>query len=419
MRGSRLLWLALAAGGALALWGRADEAADGPPFVARTAAGSAVRGPLRQLGADWSVRLGEGEGTRAAGGELLTVRRAGLALPPLPTGEHLVLVNGDRIPVNGDRIRSPRLAGERLHFLHPDLAGGKETSVPLAAVAVFWRMGPDKDADPEKLRRSLVRRSRNRDTVLLRNGDVLEGVLNGLDGTEVAVEVDKKPVAVKINQVAAVALSSDLADALRPKGAYARLVLTEAGGSPGGRLSLSSATCTDGATLKGVTVFGASVRVPLARVAALDLYQGAAVYLSDLKPSKYEYLPYLDDYRPWVADGNAAGGDLRLGGSTYDKGLGMHSHSRLTWDLAGGYRRFEALVGLDDRDGRKGSVRVKVLADGKALDLGADKELTAQSGPLPVSVKVEGIKELTLEVEFGANGNVQDVVNWADARLVQ
>jgi len=100
--------------------------------------------------------------------------------------------------------------------------------------------------------------------VLLRNGDVLEGVLNGLEANEVAVEVDKKPVAVKVNQVAAVALSSDLADALRPKGVYARLVLTEAGGSPGGRLSLSSATCTDGATLKGVTVFGAAVGVPLA-----------------------------------------------------------------------------------------------------------------------------------------------------------
>jgi hypothetical protein len=32
---------------------------------------------------------------------------------------------------------------------------------------------------------------------------------------------------------------------------------------------------------------------------------------------------------------------------------------------------------------------------------------------------VAGVKELTLEVEFGPNGDVQDVVNWVDARLVR
>jgi hypothetical protein len=172
-------------------------------------------------------------------------------------------------------------------------------------------------------------------------------------------------------------------------------------------------------TLTGTTAFGAPVRVPLARVAALDVYQGAAVYLSDLKPAKYEYFPYADDAWPWAADANAAGHDLRLGGAAYDKGLGLHSHARLTYALPAGFRHFEALVGLDDRDGARGSVRVRVLADGKPLDLGAARALTAKGGPLPVRAPVAGAKELTLEVEFGDGGNVQDVVNWVDARLVR
>jgi hypothetical protein len=58
------------------------------------------------------------------------------------------------------------------------------------------------------------------------------------------------------------------------------------------------------------------------------------------------------------------------------------------------------------------------LADGKPLEVGVG-ELTARSGPVAVSVPVAGVKELTLEVDFGRNGNVQDVVNWADARLVR
>jgi hypothetical protein len=152
---------------------------------------------------------------------------------------------------------------------------------------------------------------------------------------------------------------------------------------------------------------------------ALDVYQGKAVYLSDLGVSKYEFRPYLDTAWPLALDANVAGHDLRLGGSSYDKGLGLHSHARATYRLAGGYRRFEALVGLDDRDGAGGRVRVRVLADSKPLELGAGEELAGRGRPLAVSVPVAGVRELTLEVEFGQDGDVQDVVNWADARLVR
>jgi len=55
----------------------------------------------------------------------------------LPEEAHLILVNGDRIPVD-----APRLVEERLHFRHPDLAGGKETQVPLSAVSVLWLNAP-------------------------------------------------------------------------------------------------------------------------------------------------------------------------------------------------------------------------------------------------------------------------------------
>jgi hypothetical protein len=113
------------------------------------------------------------------------------------------------------------------------------------------------------------------------------------------------------------------------------------------------------------------------------------------------------------------GRDLRVGGSVHDRGIGMHAHSRLSYALGGAYRRFEALVGLDDLDGRKGAVQIRVLADGKALDLGRTGDLTHSGGPWPVSVKVDGVKELTLEVAPGAAGPVQGVVNWVGARLVR
>jgi hypothetical protein len=384
-----------------------------PQFTVSTADGKSFKGPLSELTPDWGVRLGD---QRVAGTNVLSLRRTGQVLPPMPEGKHILLANGDRIPVAG-----PRLEGERFHFRHPDLADGKETSLPLAAVSVLWLAAPDRaEAESrQRLRYRLTHETRSRDQVLLRNGDTLEGVFSGLDAKKVEIEVEKKVVAVNLAQVAAVALSTDLADTLRPKGVYGHVVLLADDESLGGRLSLSAAECKDGKTLQATTVFGASLTVPLDRVAALDLYRGRAVYLSDLKPSKYEHTPYLDCKWPYVADGSVAGCELRLAGSAYDKGIGLHSQSRLSYELGGAFQRFEATVGLDDQTGRRGSVRVKVLADGKPLDIGPDRELTASAGPLSVNVSVAGVKELTLVVEFGRGADVEDHVDWVDARLVK
>jgi hypothetical protein len=171
--------------------------------------------------------------------------------------------------------------------------------------------------------------------------------------------------------------------------------------------------------LVGKTLFGTPVEAPLERVAALDLRQGEAVYLSDLEPKAYEHTPFLGASWPYARDGSVAGREIRLAGGTYDKGLGMHSESRLSYDLGGAYRRFEADVGLDERTGKRGRVRVEVLVDGKARPLGKGGELTAADGVLRVRLDVRGARELTLVVRFGRFGDVQAHVNWGDARLIR
>jgi hypothetical protein len=393
------------------------EADKAPAFVVATATGKKLTGPVRELREDWSLHTGDAAESNLAAADWLSVRLDGHKLPPYPAGPHLILVNGDRIPFD-----SFRLDGETLSVKHSDLAGGKDARVPLTAVSVVWLAAPDNTDFPDRLRRTLAKGKRTRDQVLLRNGDVLEGVLNALTPKKVEIEVEKKQVEVAADTVAAVALGTDVVTALKPKGVYGRVVLLGDAGSSGTRLSLLSATCSDGHTLEGKTVFGSTLRVPLDRVAALDVYQGGAVYLSDLKADKFEFTSFLGDDGPvWplVADGSVDNRDLRLGGSTYDKGLGLHSCSRVTYNLAGAYRRFESLVGLDDEAGRVGGARVRVLADGKPLDLGTDQELTPGVKPLAIGVSVAGVKELTLEVDFGKRGDVQGRVDWCKARLVK
>jgi hypothetical protein len=385
-----------------------------PAFAAGSTDGATVSGPLEELAADWSVRLGGTKPARVKGGELLSLTRLGRPLPGFDLSEqHLVFVNGDRV-----RGTVLRLDGEKIVFrLPPEIGDGKSVSVPLSALAVIWLRPPEDAGEPDRLLRQLAGGQRTRDSVRLHNGDVVEGILTALDDKSVRLEGDKKQEQVPRPNVAAIALSSELASDLRPKGTFGRVVLAN-----GSRLSLAKAT-SDGNTLTATTLFDAKVEVPLSEVRALDLFGGRAVYLSDLKPKRYDFTPFLDRQWPWVRDGSVAGRDMVLAGRTYTKGIGLHSESRLTYDLGGGYQRFEALVGIDDRtgreNGREGSVRIGVLVDGKAQDVGGDKELTPRSGPRVVKVNVAGARELTLVVEFGRGEDVLDHVDWANARLVK
>jgi hypothetical protein len=378
-----------------------------PQFVVEIASGPPVTGRLLRLDEGWRVQLGGQQEIRTEAGALLTLRRADRPLPPYPARNVVLFANGDQVPAS--RIR---LVEERFRIA-PQIGAGQEFRVSQSMVSVIWFTVPDGARHPDQLRRALAVGQRERDQVLLRNGDLLEGTLTSMDEKAVRLEAEKREVEVKPDKIAAVALNTELVSRRRPKAPYARLVLAN-----GCRLTLVSAT-SDGKFLSGKTVFGAEVQIPIEEVSALTILQARADYLSDLKPSKVELTPYLDVTMPPASDASVRGRSLRLAGSTYDKGLGVHSSCRLTYDLAGRYQRFEALVGLDEETGRGGSVRIQVLVDGKPQNVAPDRDWTARDGALTVRVDVKGAKQLTLAVEFGEQGDVQDDVDWVNARLVK
>jgi hypothetical protein len=286
----------------------------------------------------------------------------------------------------------------------------------LSALAEIRIDDPDGTENPKGTRRRLAAGKRGRDLLLLRNGDVMEGIVNSLDEKtkDLQIEVADKPATVNLNRLSSLVFNTELARSLRPKGAFGRVVLDN-----GSRISLVSAR-TNSQVLTGKTTFDSEIKIEISRILALDIFQGRAVYLSDLQPRSYEYNAYLGDMRwPFVADGNVAGGDLLLGGSVFDKGLGMHTRSRLIYALEGKYRHFEATVGMDERLGKLGTSRIQILVDGKLPGAELAKDLTWRHGPQSIRVNVSGAKELTLVVDFGCFGEVQGCVDWADARLIK
>jgi hypothetical protein len=378
-----------------------------PPFILETADKDPATGSLVGMSDDWSMRLNGNAEIRALGKDIVSLRRPDAAVPPIPSRNFVLLSIGDAIPISQIRLSDERFA------LSPCGIEARDFRLNPSQVALIWFTAPDGESHPDLLRRKLAVGQRTRDQIVLRNGDTLEGTLTAMDEKSVRLQSDKRSQDVPREKIAVIAMNTELASKRKPKGPYARVVLAN-----GGRLSLLSAA-GDGASLSGKLTTGAQVQVPVRDIVSLSIFQGCAVYLSDLKPSKIEQTPYLDVPTPPAMDGNSKGRDLRIGGASYDKGIGMHGACRITFDLAGDYRRFETLVGLDDITGKEGRVRIQVFLDGKPQKLALEGELTRRKTPVNVRLDVTGAKQLTLVVEYADRGDVQADVDWANARLIK
>ncbi len=138
-------------------------------------------------------------------------------------------------------------------------------------------------------------------------------------------------------------------------------------------------------------------------------------YLSDLA-----YAVVANGWGPAERDrsngeaGAGDGGPLRLAGTTYAKGLGVHAPSEVRYALGGGCTAFAARVGVDDEMGANGAVAFQVFADGVLLfDSGAMTGATATGA---VAVDVTGRAELRLVVA-DLGDPTSDHGDWADATL--
>ena len=108
---------------------------------------------------------------------------------------------------------------------------------------------------------------------------------------------------------------------------------------------------------------------------------------------------------------------LRIGGRTFDHGVGTHAPSVMYIDLRGGCRLFSAYVGVDDEvEGKTGSVCFRVYGDGRLLfNSGV---LKAGAPAKKVEVDLTGCKTMKLSVDAGGNSQAYDHADWAEAAFV-
>ena len=109
------------------------------------------------------------------------------------------------------------------------------------------------------------------------------------------------------------------------------------------------------------------------------------------------------------------GKPLAIAGHHYDRGLGVHAASQVSFRLNGKCSSFKADVGVDDEASAQASVTFQVWADGEKLfDSGIMKgKMPARTLDVDLSNRIE----LNLFVDNGGDDRHQDHVDWADARV--
>lgn len=389
-----------------------------PPanFDIRSADGKARAGAIESLSSDLSMTLGNG--IKLDGGQIYSLRRDARAAPSWPSEPHIELHNGDRLVGFASGMSDSFLSFWLKQVKHVE--GAKRDGIiriPLLSISRIWLQSPDR-LDRDKYP-SIIADSRNVDLVVLKNGDVVSGSISAVDAQKDLLEVDQgaQKRSLALSKAIVVAFSTKLARNRLPTEPYAKVVLTN-----GTRLTLTDISIHDG-LLYGKTMYRERIEVSLADLIALDIHQGLAVYLSDLKPSLYQYRTFEGEQFNWRADRDLRGRELQLqsanGLSTFDKGISVHGECTFEYALDRQYQRFESVVGLDPHVGQRGSVEIRVLVDGKEMPFGNGKPLTLQNGPWQLNLDLHGGKMLTLKVLWGEGGNVGDYVNWGDARLIR
>ena len=327
-----------------------------------------------------------------------------------PRGSVIWLANGDRLIARGTAIED-----EQLKALWREFREWPEFTLPLESVRGLSLSLPHSRERRDELAAWLFDRKEQRDELRLLNGDVSSGEVAKWRNGTISVKTTGREVTLPIADVRDIAFNPELLALPEPKELCWLVSLRD-----GSRVTLlASKSRVAGTTLKAAHVSGVAWNIPLDAVFEIRVLRGRGVFLSELSPMESRQTPFLPGAREWPLqrDRSVAGRPLRLGGREFPKGLGMHSRSAATYDLAGKYRAFHATVGFDDMTVGAGTALCAVEVDGRRVF--EESALSRQKGAKRLAViDVSGAKRLTLIVDFGELGDSQDHVDWIDAMLL-
>jgi hypothetical protein len=329
---------------------------------------------------------------------------------PTPAADAFVLMLTD----------GQRLTGQPKTMLEDKLAWTSDTlgevDLPMARLRGILHRAPASPAFA-----TLAGPPPRQDMIILRNGDTVSGVFTAATASTLTLQSDTGAVDVPLSAVSRVdfAAAGAAAPASRHNAPPGRTFLI--GLSDGSSLLATNLTLDD---TKANFTFASSARtVPMEEVASIEQLDGPVSWLSSRQPVEEMAIPYFGSPAVvWPARFDAAvdGGPLLAGGKTFERGIGVHAYSRLTFDIESGWMAFRTQYAADR--GRQGDFRladltVRVLLNGAIV---YERQHVRDGGISPVvTVPLKSPGRLTLECDFGGSGNTQARLDWIEPALLR
>ncbi|MGC1272878.1 MAG: NPCBM/NEW2 domain-containing protein [Planctomycetaceae bacterium] len=288
--------------------------------------------------------------------------------------------------------------------------------VPLSAVVAI-RFRPAEQSVDEHWA-ELIQSSPDRDLLIVRNGDVLDrldGTISGLDPQTLTFLVGDQRVPIDRSKpkLFGVVVGRSAADRKAPVG--------ELQFRNGDRLPVSKLSF-EGDVLQ-IAANGVSATTRMAAIEAIDFGRGKVKFLSDLQPRTLEHTPYfgmsaIDSVFDVLKDHSDAGPDvpIRIDRQGFQRGLVIHSRTRLSYRLNGEYQRFVAVAGIEQLVRPLGDLDLIITADDKEL---FRRNLKGTDSAVPLDLDVTGARELTIFVDFAGDSDISDHLALGDARLIK
>ncbi|MHC5111698.1 MAG: NPCBM/NEW2 domain-containing protein [Planctomycetota bacterium] len=310
--------------------------------------------------------------------------------------------------VGGDRLRGTLIKGQDEQVILECLDFGR-VAVPLEIVKSLdtsLARSPSHRQTADWFNRQPIH---DEDAILLSNGDILTGFITAIDPGAITVETPAGDSRVDFRLV----ISVRYATAKPPDMPDVAVVLSS---TENGRLTLKNLDW-NAETSRAETWYGMPVNVAAHKIRRMEFVGGRWQYLERHEPLSHEQVSLLSLHWPYRVNRSVLGGPIRVAGRDYDHGLGVHSRSKLIFDLRGEYTEFVTFVGLDDSCGQFGDVDVAVHVDGQRRF----EHSGLRPGSLVGPIRVDLAKARTLELfcDFGGNGDIQDRLNWVEAALIR
>ena len=274
--------------------------------------------------------------------------------------------------------------------------------------------------------------------------DSIAGILGDLTPQRLVFQWDGQEMQVKRSKVAAIAYYH--AKLPKPVDLICRLET-----AAGGRLHAASLSL-QGDMLHVATCCGMTLDLPVGELVHADYSPGKLVYLSDMIPIRCEWTPrvnlplglqWIGSYgRPrtdapsftadpgqsnmlqliWPArEGPAREGPTQNASDdpvirSFSKGLAIRSRTEIVYRLPRKMRRFHAIAGIAPATASQGNVDLTFYCDNSQRWQGV---IDGDQPPIEIGLNIEGVRELTIVVDYGENLDWGDQLHLVEARVTK